>query len=191
MQVVARVLKTVPRRRPPRKTERLPKMLEYQVGIGVCFATLLDSIWIPTEVTPASAGVVQHNRLAGGSGVMRSKRRRRRWGTVVVCSLASIAFIAFGTYFVWARHSGVPERIPIQSCHKHSGSRASDVFINYVFGDSCQGSPGTQRKEGTWSTGACTGMTSVTMSTSTSHGAPGCSTKLSTTRGSCRRSPSE
>ena len=25
---------------------------------------------------------------------------------------------------------------------KHSGSRASDVFINYVFGDSCQGSPG-------------------------------------------------
>ena len=73
---------------------------------------------------------------------MTPRRRRRRWGTVVVCFIFSIAFIAFGTYFMWARHSGVPQRITIQSCHQKSGSRASDVFINYVFGDSCQGSPG-------------------------------------------------
>jgi hypothetical protein len=75
------------------------------------------------------------------------RRRRRRWGTVVGCSIVSIAIIAFGTYFMWVRHSGVPARITIQSCDKQSGSRASDLLINSAFGDSCVGTPGSAYQE--------------------------------------------
>jgi hypothetical protein len=65
----------------------------------------------------------------------------------VGCSLASIAFIAFGTYFMWARHSGVPDRITIQSCEGRSGRGVSDLVTNYAFGDQCLAAPGSAYQE--------------------------------------------
>ena len=79
--------------------------------------------------------------------MIRSGRRRRRWGTIVACSIASIAFIAFGTFFMWVQHYGVPARITIQSCENRSGSRSSDFLLNYAFGDSCIASPGSAYQE--------------------------------------------
>jgi hypothetical protein len=75
--------------------------------------------------------------------MVSSNRRRGRWGTIVVCSIASVAFIGFGTYFMWAQHSGVPARVTVKSCHER-GTRASDHLFSFAFGDSCTGSQGTQ-----------------------------------------------
>lgn len=69
-------------------------------------------------------------------------RRRGRWGTVVVCLIASAAIIAFGTYFMRVQHSGVPARVTVHSCHKR-GTRFSDQLSNYAFGDYCTGSQGS------------------------------------------------
>jgi hypothetical protein len=79
--------------------------------------------------------------------VIPSSRRRRRWGTIVGCSIASVAIIAFGTYFMWAQHFGVPARITVQSCQKPSGRRTSDRLFNYALGDSCTGSPSSATRD--------------------------------------------
>ena len=78
---------------------------------------------------------------------MTPRRRRRRWGTVVVCFIFSIAFIAFGTFFVWVQHYGVPDRITVQKCETRSGGRASDALFNYAFSDFCIAAPGSAYQE--------------------------------------------
>src|ERR1700759_574659 len=67
---------------------------------------------------------------------LSSRRRRRRWGTVVGCAIASLAIIAFGTFFMWVQHSGVPARVTVQRCDDR-GTRLSDRLFGYAFGDSC------------------------------------------------------
>lgn len=63
-------------------------------------------------------------------------RRRRRWGTVVGCSIASIAIIGFGAFFMWVQHFGTPAQVTVQSCEER-GPRLSDHLFGYAFGDSC------------------------------------------------------
>ena len=61
----------------------------------------------------------------------------------MACTIASIAFIAFGTFFVWVQHYGVPDRIAVEKCDTRSGGRASDALFNYAFGDFCIAAPGS------------------------------------------------
>jgi hypothetical protein len=75
--------------------------------------------------------------------VVSSRRRRGRWGAIVFGLIASVAIIAFGAYFMWVQHSGVPARVTVQQCEGR-GTRFSDQVFGYAFGDSCTGSQGSQ-----------------------------------------------
>ena len=50
-----------------------------------------------------------------------------------------MAIIAFGAYFMWVQHSGVPARVTVRQCHE-PGTRISDRAFEYAFGQACTGS---------------------------------------------------
>ncbi len=79
--------------------------------------------------------------------MISGRRRRGGWGTIVGCSIVSLLIIAFGAFFTWVQHYGVADRITVQSCRPHSGSRISDRVSNYAFGDFCLASPGSAYQE--------------------------------------------
>jgi hypothetical protein len=79
--------------------------------------------------------------------VIRSSRRRGGWGPIVGFSFLSLLVIAFGTYFMWAQHSGVPDRVTVEQCQPRSGSRISDRLLDYAFGDDCTGSPSSATQD--------------------------------------------
>jgi hypothetical protein len=58
--------------------------------------------------------------------------------------IASVAIIAFGTFFMWVQHSGVPARVTVQECQGR-GTRFSDHLFSYAFGDSCTASQRSSR----------------------------------------------
>jgi hypothetical protein len=78
---------------------------------------------------------------------MSGRRRRGGWGTIVGCSILSLLIFAFGVFFTWVQHYGVPDRITVQSCRPTSGSRFSDRLTNYAFGDFCLAAPGSAYQE--------------------------------------------
>jgi hypothetical protein len=75
--------------------------------------------------------------------MIRSSRRRGGWGPIVGFSFLALLVIAFGTYFMWAQHSGVPDRVTVERCQTRSGRH---MFFDYVIGDSCTGRPSTGQR---------------------------------------------
>jgi DivIVA domain-containing protein len=107
-----------------------------------------DTGAVPHSAVSGELGFENRTESGRRRGLGITGRRRGGWGTIVALSFASVAIIAFGTFFMWVQHFGVPARVTVQQCQAHSGTRITDHLFNYAFGDSCTASSISATREG-------------------------------------------